>query len=102
MSKQQKPQCHWISNTHWDREWRYSMQRTRHMLVYMIDMLLDILEKEPEFNSFHMDSQTIPMQDYLEIRPERRDQVMKFIKEGRLLGSFGGLPDHRYRRRKHY
>jgi len=29
-------QCHWISNTHWDREWRYSMQRTRHMLVYMI------------------------------------------------------------------
>ncbi|MCU0858448.1 MAG: hypothetical protein MUC65_08620, partial [Pontiellaceae bacterium] len=81
MSKQQKPQCHWISNTHWDREWRYSMQRTRHMLVYMIDMLLDILEKEPEFNSFHMDSQTIPMQDYLEIRPERREQVIKFIKE---------------------
>jgi len=23
-------QCHFISNTHWDREWRYSMQRTRH------------------------------------------------------------------------
>ena len=36
-----KAQCHWISNTHWDREWRYSMQRTRHMLVYMIDMLPD-------------------------------------------------------------
>jgi hypothetical protein len=94
MSKQQKPQCHWISNTHWDREWRYSMQRTRHMLVYMIDMLLDILEKEPEFNSFHMDSQTIPMQDYLEIRPERREQVIKFIKEGRLLvGPWFVLPD---------
>jgi hypothetical protein len=27
------PQCHWISNTHWDREWRYSMQRTRHIDV---------------------------------------------------------------------
>jgi len=87
-------QCHWISNTHWDREWRYSMQRTRHMLVYMLDMLLDILEKEPEFDSFHMDSQTIPMQDYLEIRPERRDQVIKFIKEGRLLiGPWFVLPD---------
>ena len=23
------PECHFISNTHWDREWRYSMQRTR-------------------------------------------------------------------------
>ncbi len=94
MSEQQKPQCHWISNTHWDREWRYSMQRTRHMLVYMLDMLFDILEKEPEFHSFHMDSQTIPLQDYLEIRPERREQVSKFIKEGRFnVGPWFVLPD---------
>jgi len=89
-----RAQCHWISNTHWDREWRYSMQRTRHMLVYMIDMLLDILEKEPEFKSFHMDSQTIPLQDYLEIRPEKREQVVKYIEEGRLLvGPWFVLPD---------
>ncbi len=89
-----KPQCHFISNTHWDREWRYSMQRTRHMLVYMLDMLLDILEQEPEFKSFHMDSQTIPMQDYLEIRPERREQVKRYVQEGRLLiGPWFVLPD---------
>ena len=87
-------QCHFISNTHWDREWRYSMQRTRHMLVYMLDMLLDILEKEPEFKSFHMDSQTIPIQDYLEIRPERKEQVIRYIEEGRLLiGPWFVLPD---------
>jgi len=92
--KTEKARCHWISNTHWDREWRYSMQRTRHMLVYMLDMLLDILEKEPEFKSFHMDSQTIPLQDYLEIRPERREQVVRYIKEGRLLvGPWFVLPD---------
>jgi alpha-mannosidase len=35
-------QCHFISNTHWDREWRYSAQRTRYMLVYLMDMLFDI------------------------------------------------------------
>ncbi len=67
----EKMQCHFISNTHWDREWRYSMQRTRHMLVYMMDMLLDILENYPEFSSFHLDSQTVPIQDYIEIRPEK-------------------------------
>jgi len=94
MSETKKPQCHFISNTHWDREWRYSMQRTRHMLVYMLDMLFDILEKEPEFHSFHMDSQTIPLHDYLEIRPERREQMIKFIREGRLLvGPWFVLPD---------
>lgn len=86
--------CHWISNTHWDREWRYSMQRTRHMLVHMIDMLLDILEREPEFKSFHLDSQTIPLQDYLEIRPERRERIVQHIKDGRLLvGPWFVLPD---------
>ena len=80
-NKQQLNQCHFISNTHWDREWRFSMQRTRHMLVYMMDMLLDIFEKEPEFKSFHLDSQTIPLQDYLEIRPEKKATVKKLIEE---------------------
>ena len=32
-----------------------------------------------------MDSQTIPLQDYLEVRPEKREQVVQYIKEGRLL-----------------
>jgi len=72
-------QCHFISNTHWDREWRYSMQRTRHMLVYMMDMLLDILENYPEFSSFHLDSQTVPIQDYVEIRPEKEEVIKKLV-----------------------
>ncbi len=87
-------QCHFISNTHWDREWRYSMQRTRHMLVTMLDMLLDIFEREPRFQSFHMDSQSIPIQDYLEIRPEKTETVRKHIQDGRLLvGPWYVLPD---------
>ena len=89
-----RPQCHFISNTHWDREWRYSMQRTRHMLVTMLDMLLDILEKEPGFRSFHLDSQTVPIQDYLEIRPERAELIRKYVRDKRLLvGPWFILPD---------
>ena len=91
---QARPQCHFVSNTHWDREWRYSMQRTRHMLVYMIDMLLDIFKKEPDFKSFHMDSQSIPIEDYLEIRPEREEEIRRLVKEGRLcVGPWYVLPD---------
>jgi alpha-mannosidase len=89
-----RPQCHFISNTHWDREWRYSMQRTRHMLVYMLDMLLDILDKEPGFKSFHLDSQAVPIQDYLEVRPERAELIRKCVREKRLLvGPWFILPD---------
>ncbi len=87
-------QCHFISNTHWDREWRYSAQRTRYMLVSMLDMLFDIFEKEPDFRSFHMDSQTLPVQDYLEARPEREPLVRKYVSEGKLvIGPWFCLPD---------
>jgi len=93
-SNEQRTQCHFISNTHWDREWRYSAQRTRYMLVSMLDMLFDIFEKEPDFHSFHMDSQTLPIQDYLEARPEKEALVRKYINEGKLIvGPWFCLPD---------
>lgn len=94
MKKPDKAQCHWVSNTHWDREWRYSMQRIRYMLVNYLDMLFDIFEKEPRFKSFHLDSQTIPIQDYLEIRPEMEPTVRKYVKQKKLLiGPWFCLPD---------
>jgi mannosylglycerate hydrolase len=87
-------QAHFISNTHWDREWRYSAQRTRYMLVSMLDMLFDIFEKEPNFHSFHMDSQTLPVQDYLEARPENEALLRKYVAEGKLIiGPWFCLPD---------
>lgn len=86
--------CHFISNTHWDREWKFSAQRTRHMLVTAIDMLLDIFEKEPDYKHFHLDSQTLPLQDYLEIRPEKKEILKKYISEGKLaVGPWFCLPD---------
>jgi len=89
-----RARCHFISNTHWDREWRFSMQRTRHMLVYMMDMLLDIFEKEPNYKSFHLDSQTIPLLDYLEIRPDREALIKKYVRQKRLfIGPWFCLPD---------
>ncbi len=57
---------HVISNTHWDREWRYPFQRNRQMLVDMIDKVLEILATEPDYKAFHLDSQSIVIKDYLE------------------------------------
>jgi len=87
-------QCHFISNTHWDREWRFSARRTQHMLAHMMDMLLDILDKNEEFRHFHLDSQTMPLQDYLEIYPEKKGKLKKYITEGRIgVGPWFCLPD---------
>ena len=54
MDNEKKISCHFISNTHWDREWRFSARRTQYMLGYMLDMLIDIIEKNPEYKHFHL------------------------------------------------
>ena len=93
-TEQEQIQCHFISNTHWDREWRFSAQRTRYMLAYLLDMLLDILEKEPEFKHFHLDSQTLPIQDYLEVYPDKAGVLRQHISDGKLaVGPWYCLPD---------
>lgn len=83
-----------ISNTHWDREWRQTFQRHRMALVEMIDELLTILHEQPEYRAFHLDSQSVVLEDYLEIRPQKRTQLEGYIQEGRILvGPWYILPD---------
>ncbi|HZW40326.1 MAG TPA: glycoside hydrolase family 38 C-terminal domain-containing protein [Ignavibacteriaceae bacterium] len=85
---------HVISNTHWDREWRYPFQRNRKMLVDMIDKVIDILLNEPEYKAFHLDSQSIVLDDYLAIKPYQKDIIKKLVEEKRLLiGPWYILPE---------
>ena len=63
-------------------------------LVELFDNLFDLFENDPEFKSFHLDGQTIVLDDYLEIRPENRDKVQRYIDEGKLkIGPFYILQD---------
>jgi mannosylglycerate hydrolase len=85
---------HVISNTHWDREWVYPFQETRLLLLEFMDDLLDLLDRNPEFHSFLLDSQTIAVEDYLDLRPEREEQVKKHVKSGRfIVGPWYSLPE---------
>ncbi len=74
-----------VSNTHWDREFRFSFEKTRHNLVRMLDITLDILESDPDYQSFTMDGHSIMIDDYLEVRPERTELVKQLISSGRLI-----------------
>ncbi len=76
---------HMISNTHWDREWLTNFQETRVMLADFFDRLLEILDTAPEYRSYVLDSQTIPVEDYLAIRPEEEGRIRKHVAAGRLL-----------------
>ena len=85
---------HIVSNSHWDREWGYPFEETRLLLLKFMDELLDLLETDPEFTSFTMDSQTLCVEDYLELRPEKRPLVEKHVKSGRFrIGPWYSLPE---------
>lgn len=73
-----------ISHTHWDREWYLTYEQFRLRLVDMLDHLLLTLEREPTY-VFHLDAQTIVLEDYWQIKPENRDRCCRFIREGRLI-----------------
>jgi mannosylglycerate hydrolase len=85
---------HLISHTHWDREWYLTFQQFRLKLVRLVDHLLDILERDSQYKHFMLDGQTIVLEDYLQIRPEREGDLRKYIQEGRILiGPWYILPD---------
>jgi alpha-mannosidase len=76
---------HLVSHTHWDREWYLTFQQFRLKLVYLIDHLLDLLDRDPNFKYYLLDGQTILLEDYLEIHPERQAELIKQINNGRIL-----------------
>jgi alpha-mannosidase len=85
---------HVISHTHWDREWYRPFQVFRARLVDVVDAALDLLASDPSYRYFHLDGQTIVLEDYLEIRPEREAELKRSISEGRLLvGPWYTQPD---------
>lgn len=89
-----KKTVHIISHSHWDREWYMAYEEHHMRLVNLVDDLLDLFKEDPEFDSFHLDGQTIILDDYLQVRPERREEVQAAISAGKLkIGPFYILQD---------
>ncbi len=84
---------HVIPNSHLDREWTLDYQQTRRLTVEFLDRLLEIFSEVPEY-TFLLDSQTVPLEDYLEIRPEKAEEIRRHVGEGRLtIGPWYTAPD---------
>ena len=73
-----------VGHTHWDREWYWPFERFRLRLARVVDEVLDVLERDPEFRSFTLDGQAVVLEDYLELRPEAESRLRGLIAAGRL------------------
>ncbi len=86
-------ECILVAHTHWDREWYRTFEFFRARLVDTVDRVLDLIAAEPDFH-FLLDGQTIVLEDYLEIRPERRSELETACRAGRIaIGPWYVQPD---------
>ncbi len=82
-----------VSHTHWDREWYRSFESFRARLVDTIDRVLELLATDPGFR-FLLDGQTIVLEDYLDVRPQRRKALEDAVSAGRIaIGPWYVQPD---------
>lgn len=85
--------CVLVSHTHWDREWYRTFQSFRARLVDTIDRVLDLVAADPGFH-FQLDGQTIVLEDYAAIRPDRQDELAAACRSGRVaIGPWYVQPD---------
>src|SRR5688572_1500938 len=85
--------CLVVSHFHWDREWYRTFQAYRARLVDAVDRVLELVERDPG-HRFVLDGQVILLEDYLALRPARRADLARAVREGRLaIGPWYVQPD---------
>lgn len=75
-------------HSHWDREWYREFEEFRLRLIEVFDEVLTALETG-ELPCFYFDGQTAALEDYLEINPDKIEQIKKLVKAKKLrIGPF--------------
>ncbi|WP_318616420.1 alpha-mannosidase [Sporosarcina sp. YIM B06819] len=90
-----KKTAHIISHSHWDREWYLPFEQHRYYFIKLMNDLIEQFKEEGNaFQSFHLDGQTILLEDYFAVHPENRDIVKQLIAEGKIhIGPWYVLQD---------
>lgn len=71
---------HYVLSSHWDREWHQPFEVFRYELIELIDRVLDAIAADELRGPFYCDGQSIVLEDYLEVRPERREELVAALK----------------------
>lgn len=83
-----------VPHSHWDREWYMPFEQHHMRLIELIDNLIKLFKTDPNYKYFHLDGQTIILDDYLKVRPENKAIIQDLINQGKLqIGPFYILQD---------
>lgn len=74
-----------MSSSHLDREWYYSFEKFRFQICEVLDRVLSLLKDSSGYKCFLLDGQVRALEDFLEVYPEREEEIREFVKNGRLI-----------------
>ena len=84
---------HSISHVRWQRETGSSSQAAL-QLTMLLDNVLALMDSDARYRAFLLDGQTILIEDYLALRPERFETIERLVQSGQLaLGPWYVQPD---------
>lgn len=75
---------HVVSHSHWDREWYMPLINHQFKLVDLFDGIIRA-SKDEKFIQFQMDGHYLPIEDYLQIKPENREIIYDLIRRGKII-----------------
>ncbi|GGF29424.1 alpha-mannosidase [Halobacillus andaensis] len=78
-------QVHVVPHMHWDREWYFSTEESRILLVNNMEEIMDRLETDPDYPYYVLDGQTSILEDYFAVKPEAKERVKKLVQDGKLI-----------------
>ncbi|PFJ19484.1 alpha-mannosidase [Bacillus cereus] len=76
---------HIVPHMHWDREWYFSTEESRILLVNNMEEILEMLENNPDYPYYVLDGQTSILEDYFAVKPENKERVKKLVQTGKLI-----------------
>ncbi|WP_232509516.1 mannosylglycerate hydrolase [Parageobacillus thermoglucosidasius] len=76
---------HIVPHMHWDREWYFSTEESRILLVNNMEEILEMLETNPDYPYYVLDGQTVVLEDYLAVKPEYKERIRRLVRQGKLI-----------------
>ncbi|MFA0477392.1 mannosylglycerate hydrolase [Vibrio splendidus] len=76
---------HITPHMHWDREWYFTTEESRILLVNNMEEIMNRLESDPDYKYYVLDGQTAVLEDYFAIKPENTERVKALVEAGKLI-----------------
>ncbi|WP_318393143.1 mannosylglycerate hydrolase [Enterobacter sp.] len=76
---------HITPHMHWDREWYFTTEESRILLVNNMEEILTRLEQDADYKYYVLDGQTAVLEDYFAVKPESRPRVKALVVAGKLI-----------------